>query len=67
MDGVLLTVLRHWPNQGPSLFGRMAERLTGDEFIQFMSGKASWRIRAEGNYGNAEVTIHPWSIKVHFQ
>ena len=45
MDGVLLTVLRHWPNQGPILFARMAERLTGDEFIQFMSGKASWRIR----------------------
>ena len=39
MDGVLLTVLRHWPNQGPILFARMAERLTGDEFIQFMSGK----------------------------
>ena len=45
MDGVLLTVLRHWPNQGPILFARMAERLTGDEFIQFMSGKASWGLR----------------------
>ena len=45
MDGVLLTVLRHWPNQGPILFSRMAEKLTGDEFIQFMSGKATWGIR----------------------
>ena len=45
MDGVLLTVLRHWPNQGPKLFSRMAKSLTGDEFIQFMSGKASWGIR----------------------
>ena len=45
MDGVLLTVLRHWPNQGPILFGKMAASLTGDEFIQFMSGNASWRIR----------------------
>lgn len=45
MDGVLLTVLRHWPNQGPILFARMAERLTGDEFISFMSGKANWGLR----------------------
>ena len=45
MDGVLLTVLRHWPSQGPKLFARMAQRLTGDEFIQFMSGNASLRIR----------------------
>ena len=45
MDGILLTVLRHWPNQGPILFARMAERLTGDEFVKFMSGKASWGIR----------------------
>ena len=45
MDGVLLTVLRHWPNQGPKLFARMAKSLTGDEFISFMSGKASWGIR----------------------
>ena len=45
MDGVLLTVLRHWPNQGPKLFSRMAKSLTGDEFIRFMSGKASWAIR----------------------
>tara|TARA_B100000575_G_scaffold134202_2_gene106928 strand:- start:998 stop:2086 length:1089 start_codon:yes stop_codon:yes gene_type:complete len=45
MDGVLLSVLRHWPNQGPQLFGRMAKALSGDEFIRFMSGRANWRLR----------------------
>ena len=45
MDGVLLTVLRHWPNQGPKLFGRMAASLTGDQFIRFMSGQAGWGLR----------------------
>ena len=45
MDSVLLTVLRHWPNQGPHLFVRMAQALTGEEFIRFMTGKANWRLR----------------------
>ena len=45
MDAVLLTVLRNWPQQGPKLFARMAASLTGDEFVQFMSGQANWRLR----------------------
>ena len=45
MDGVLLTVLRHWPHYAPRLFTRMAQSLSGEEFIRFMTGKASWRLR----------------------
>ena len=45
MDSVLLAVLRHWPQQGPVLFGRMAQSLSGEEFIRFMSGKAGWGLR----------------------
>ena len=45
MDNVLLAVLRHWPQQGPILFGRMAQSLSGEEFIRFMSGKAGWGLR----------------------
>ena len=45
MDSVLLAVLRHWPHQGPILFGRMAQSLSGEEFIRFMSGQANWRLR----------------------
>lgn len=45
MDGVLLAVLRHWPQQGPVLFGRMARSLSGEEFIRFMSGRAGWWLR----------------------
>ena len=45
MDSVLLAVLRHWPQQGPILFGRMAQSLSGEEFIRFMSGQAGWRLR----------------------
>ena len=45
MDSVLLAVLRHWPQQGPILFGRMAKALSGEEFIRFMSGRANWRLR----------------------
>ncbi|MGB1420103.1 MAG: lycopene cyclase family protein, partial [Poseidonia sp.] len=45
MDSVLLAVLRHWPQQGPILFGRMAKSLSGEEFIRFMSGRANWRLR----------------------
>ncbi len=45
MDKVLLVVLKHWPKHGPSMFSGMASRLTGDEFIRFMSGQATWRLR----------------------
>ena len=45
MDSVLLAVLRHWPQQGPILFGRMAKSLSGEEFIRFMSGRAGWGLR----------------------
>ena len=45
MDSVLLAVLRHWPHQGPILFGRMAKSLSGEEFIRFMSGQAGWGLR----------------------
>ncbi len=45
MDTVLLVVLKHWPQHGPSMFSRMASGLTGEEFIRFMSGQASWRLR----------------------
>ncbi len=45
MDSVLLTVLRHWPEHGPNLFSNMARALTGDQFVQFLSGDAGWWIR----------------------
>ena len=45
MDSVLLTVLRHWPEHGPNLFSSMAKALTGDQFVQFLSGDAGWWIR----------------------
>ena len=45
MDSVLLAVLRHWPHQGPILFSRMAQSLSGEKFIRFMSGKAGWWLR----------------------
>ena len=45
MDGVLLTVLRHWPHYAPNLFTRRAQGRTGEEFIRFMTGNASWRLR----------------------
>jgi len=45
MDSILLTVLRHWPNHGPHLFVRMAEAMSGEEFIRFMTGQANWRLR----------------------
>jgi lycopene beta-cyclase len=45
MDAVLLTVLRHWPEQAPELFLRMAKALSGDEFARFLSGEAGWGLR----------------------
>ena len=45
MDSVLLTVLRHWPEQGPNLFVRMGKALTGDQFVKFMTGDAGWWIK----------------------
>ena len=45
MDTVLLVVLKHWPQHGPSMFSRMATGLSGEEFIRFMSGQATWRLR----------------------
>ncbi len=40
MDSVLLTVLKQWPEQGPTMFIRMAKALTGDQFVNFLSGDA---------------------------
>ena len=45
MDAVLLTVLRHWPEQAPELFLRMGKALSGDEFARFLSGEAGWGLR----------------------
>lgn len=45
MDSVLLTVLRYWPEHGPNLFSKMARALTGDQFVQFLSGDAGWWVR----------------------
>ena len=45
MDAVLLRVLRHWPEQAPHLFLRMASALSGDEFARFLSGEADWSLR----------------------
>ena len=40
MDSILLTVLKQWPDQGPKMFIRMAKALTGDQFVNFLSGDA---------------------------
>lgn len=45
MDAVLLTVLRHWPEQAPDLFLRMGKALSGDEFARFLNGEADWALR----------------------
>ena len=45
MDSVLLTVLQHWPEQGPQMFVKMAKALSGDQFVKFMNGDAGWWIR----------------------
>ena len=45
MDGVLLSVLRHWPERAPDLFLRMGRALDGDEFARFLSGEADWPLR----------------------
>ena len=47
MDAVLLSVLRHWPEQAPELFLAMARALSGDEFARFLSGEANWTLRAK--------------------
>lgn len=47
MDSVLLTVLKNWPEHGPNMFLRMGKSLTGDQFVRFLSGQASWWIRAK--------------------
>jgi lycopene beta-cyclase len=45
MDRVFLSVLRNQPHYAPTLFTRMATRLTGDEFAQFLSGEANIILR----------------------
>ena len=45
MDSVLLTVLKQWPEHGPTMFIRMAKTLTGDQFVNFLSGDAGFWIR----------------------
>ena len=45
MDSVLLTVLKQWPEQGPTMFIRMAKALNGDQFVNFLSGDAGYWTR----------------------
>ena len=45
MDSVLLTVLKQWPEQGPTMFIRMAKALNGDQFVNFLSGDAGFWTR----------------------
>jgi lycopene beta-cyclase len=47
MDEVFVTVLRNWPNVADSLFLRLAQALSGDEFALFLSGNISWRLRTK--------------------
>lgn len=47
MDDVFVTVLRNWPNVADSLFLRMSQALSGDEFALFLSGNIGWRLRAK--------------------
>ena len=47
MDSMLLAVLKHWPEYGPSLFLRMGKSLSGDQFVKFMSGDAGFLIKAK--------------------
>ena len=45
MDSILLTVLKHWPEHGPNIFLRMGKALSGEQFVNFLSGDASWWLR----------------------
>ena len=47
MDSMLLAVLKHYPEYGPSLFFRMGKSLSGDQFVKFMSGDAGFWIKAK--------------------
>ena len=44
MDEVFITVLKSRPELAPNLFLNMAKALDGNEFAQFLSGEADWRI-----------------------
>ncbi len=44
MDRIFLRVLSRAPERASELFLRLAQRLTGDEFGQFMNGRAPWRV-----------------------
>ncbi len=44
MDRIFLRVLIRAPERAGELFLRLAQQLTGDEFGQFMNGRAPWRV-----------------------
>jgi len=45
MDAVMLSVLRNEPERAPTVFLRMGQALTGDEFARFLNGEATWQLR----------------------
>jgi lycopene beta-cyclase len=44
MDRIFLRVLIRAPERASELFLRIAQQLSGDEFGQFMNGRAPWRV-----------------------
>jgi lycopene beta-cyclase len=68
MDGILLVVLRHWPNHAPAIFSRMGKRLTGEQFARFMSGDADWKLRLKVIFSLPKLIFArgfvKWAIKV---
>lgn len=68
MDGILLVVLRHWPNHAPAIFSRMGKRLTGEQFARFMSRDADWKLRLKVIFSLPKLIFArgfvKWAIKV---
>ena len=38
MDDIFLDVIKLYPNIGPEIFSRLAHKLSGDDFCEFMEG-----------------------------
>lgn len=63
MDRIFIKVLRKHPSIASSIFTRMAETLTGDEFAMFLSGEANFKIWIKVIYSMPKVLF----IKATFE
>ena len=45
MDDIFLDVIKQYPNIGPEIFSRLTNKLSGDEFCEFMDGYSRYTTR----------------------